>query len=56
MMSPYHGSIVLMRNGDSSGTKSDGYRFSVVRGMPHISSAKTRDFLEVLLVNSRSNS
>ena len=56
MISPYHGSFVLMRNKDSSGNESKGSVVLVVQGRSYISSTKTRDFLEVLLVNSISNS
>ena len=56
MISPYHGSVVLMRNNDSSLNESKGSVVSIVRERSHISSAKTRDFLEVLLENSISNS
>ena len=56
MKSPYHGSVVLMRNNDSSGRESKGSIFSIVWGRSHISSAKTRYFFEVLLANSNSNS
>ena len=56
MMSPYHGSVVLMRNNDSSGNESEGSVSSIVWGRSHMSSAKTRDFFEVVLANSNSNS
>ena len=56
MISPYHGSFVLMINNDSLGNESKGSVVSVVWGRSHISFAKTRDFLEVLLANSSSNS
>ena len=56
MVSLYHGSVILMKNNDSSNNESKGYVVLVVRGRSHISSAKTRDFLEVLLANSNSNS
>ena len=56
MISLYHGLVVLMRNNDSSGNESKGSVVLVVQGRSHISSTKTRNFLEVLLVNYRSNS
>ena len=56
MISMYHGSVVLMINNDSSGNESKGSIVSVVQGRSHISSEKTKDFLEVLLENSNSNS
>ena len=56
MMSPYQGSTILMRNKDSSGNESMGSIFSIVWGRSHMSSAKMRDFLEVLFANSNSNS
>ena len=49
MISLYHGSVVLMRNNDSLGNESKGSIVSVVWGRSHISFAKTRDLLEVLL-------
>ena len=56
MISTYHGSVIQMRNNDSLGNESKGSVVSVVQGKSHISSIKMRDFLEVLLVNSNSNS
>ena len=56
MISSYHGSVMLMRNNDSYGNESKGSIVLVVRGRSHISSAKTREFLEILLAISSSNS
>ena len=56
MMSPYQGSVILMRNNDSSDNESMGSVFSIVQERSHMSSTKMRDFLEVLFANSNSNS
>ena len=51
MISPYHGSVVLMRNNDSSGNESKGSVVSVVQGRSHISSAKI--VTKVMQINQR---
>ena len=54
--SPYHGSIVLIRNRNSPGNESLGLDSVEAQGRSHMSSAKTKDFFDVALENSRSNS
>ena len=53
---PYQGSVVLIRNMNSSGNESLGSDFVEAEGRSHMSSAKTKDFFDVALANSRSNS
>jgi hypothetical protein len=56
MISTYHMSSELIRKRDSSGKESSA-TFSVsVEGRSHISSAKTKDFLDLARSNSKSNS
>ena len=47
---------MLIRNKNSSGNESLGSVFVVAWGRSHITSAKTKYFLEVVLANSSSNS
>ena len=56
MISPYQGLDILIRNKDSSGNESMGSIPSVIWGRSHISSMKIRDFLELVFMNSNSNS
>ena len=56
MRYPNQGSDVLMRNKYSSVNASRGFVPLVTRGRSHISSMKTRDFLEIVLTNSNSKS
>ena len=53
---PYHGSVVLIRNMNSSGNESLGSNSIEAQGTSHISSENTNDFFDVALANSRSNS
>ena len=53
---PYHGSLVLIRNKNSSKNESPGSDSIEAQGRSHMSSAKTKDFFDVALENSRSNS
>jgi hypothetical protein len=56
MISPYQRSSVLIRKRDSSGNESVA-TFSVAEwGKSHIKSAKTKDFLDLARLNSKSNS
>ena len=50
--SPYDGSVVLIRNRNSSKNESLGSDFVVAQGRSHMSSAKTKDFFDVALQNS----
>ena len=54
--SPYHGSVVLIRNRNSSRNESLGSDFVEAQGRSHMSSAKTKDLFDVALANSKSNS
>ena len=54
--SPYHGSVVLIRNMNSSRNETLGSDSIEAQGRSHMSSTKTRDFFDVALGNSRSNS
>ena len=47
--SPYHGSIVLSRNRNSSRNESLGSDFVEAQGRSHISSTNTKDFFDVAL-------
>ena len=53
---PYHIFVVLIKNKNSFGNESLGSVSMRAWGRSHINSTKTKDFLEVVLVNSRSNS
>jgi hypothetical protein len=55
-MSPYQGSKESMRNKDSSGNESWTTDSSMNQGRSVINSAKTKDFLDLGVENSRSNS
>lgn len=55
-MSPYHGSRVLIKNKDSSGIWSSNREGVVVDGREQSNSAKMRDFLDLAVVNCKSNS
>ena len=54
--SPYHGSVLLIRNKKSSRNESLGSESIKAHGSSHISFANTNDFFKVALENSRSNS
>ena len=51
---PYHGSVVLIKNINSSRNKSLGLESIKAQGRSHIGSAKTNDFFEVALADLRS--
>ena len=53
---PYNRLVVLIRNINSSRNESLGSESIKAQGRLHIISAKTNDFFEVALANSRSNS
>ena len=54
--SPYHGSVVLVENGNSSGNESLGLDSIESQGRSWLSSTNTKDFFDVALENSKSNS
>ena len=56
MISPYHGSRVLIKKNISSGIYSSGRDERESEGRKQIKSAKTNDFFELEIVNSKSNS
>jgi hypothetical protein len=56
MISPYQRSSELIRKMDSSGKESFSTFFVSVQGRSHITSANTKDFLDLARSNSKSNS
>ena len=53
---PYHGSVVLIRNKNSFENESLGSNSIKAQGRSHMSLTKTKDFFDVDLENSKSNS
>ena len=56
MKSPYQGSDDLIRNRDSSGIDGSGVVAVLSEGRSHRSLAKTKDYFDLDLINSKSNS
>jgi hypothetical protein len=56
MISPYHRSSELIRKRDSLGKESSATFSVLVEGRSHISSEKTKDFLDSTHSNSKSKS
>ena len=49
----YHGSVVLIRNRNSSRNEPLGSYFIEAQGISQMSSTKTKDFFDVAMENSR---